>query len=301
MAVLHMETEQVRSTAQQLDALADNLKTQVQILVGAINNLAWQSPGRENFVIETDQLFSSINHLGDVGNLLSQRVRREVDEWIDVDHQFGVGTNASQILVAENPVPESWPTPEQPIPGVVNELKDEIKAASNGAATPELIAAILADEANRRDYMDDLGDKEAWFILKYEGKLEDIERYLLAHTFGPIEEISLGKAQMNPEVVIDMVEQGYIPKPDGWENDKLDISLQWLLDDNKAPELVAARINQTVDHWKEGGVDISNRPEIIGTLYSIGLEGKDGVRINPEFSDRGSEIAGMAVKIGESF
>lgn len=171
----------------------------------------------------------------------------------------------------------------------------------NNKIESDLIGAIIIDELQRRDFSDSMQDIEAKFIKYYEGGLEDVERWLLKNTFKEIENISLGSSQMKPNVVFDLVHNDYIEKPDNWSMDKLDISIKWLLDPRMSAKLVAARVEQTVEHWAEGGVDISNRPEIIGTLYSLGLTGEGGVHGSPKSTKRGerigNELKNLAKKI----
>ncbi len=289
MSVIHMDTKHTRSVAQQMVRTAGVIYDQAQSLASAIHNLDWQGPSRDALVDQADDIMRSLGSLSETGSLLGMRVQREVEEWLEIDNKGAAAFRSIGAALA----------------GIVAGGGITTGTAESGgavsAATPELVAAILADEANRRDFVDDLADTEAWFIIRYEGKLEEIERYLLEHTTGQsIEEISLGKPQMNPEVVMDMVDQGYLPKPEGWEADKLDKALEMLLDDDTAPELVEARINQIVEHWAEEGVDISNRPDVIGTLYSQGLEGASGVHPDPKPNDRGLDIANMAKEYEKS-
>ena len=104
--------------------------------------------------------------------------------------------------------------------------------------------------------------------------------------------ISFGPTQMNPDTVVDLVEKGYISKPENWDTDQRDVILSLLLDEKKAPELVAARLEQIYDHWKDGGVDISSRPDVLGNLYGLGLDGTSGVHADlpDDQGPRGEEI-----------
>ncbi len=185
-------------------------------------------------------------------------------------------------------------------------------AAEEYNVDPALVAAILYDELQRRGvedtYQDYIG---APALIIYEGFLENlgaldlgiragvvtsIKNILKGEAAGrpfiPIEDQSFGIAQMNVGTVYDLVEAGYLDAPEGWANDRLDCSLIMLLDNTMAPTLVAARVRQTIDHWLiEGGPDLSNRPEILGTLYCLGLVGESGVHDHPVSSERGNAIA----------
>ena len=156
----------------------------------------------------------------------------------------------------------------------------------------DLIGAIMLDELQRRDWLDNIQDIESRFLNSvYTKPLKKLGRWLLSKTLKPIDDISLGPAQMKPTVVEDLIQEQLIVKPDHWEQQKVDITTKWLLDPQKSAELVGARLEQIVRHWAKGGVDISNKPEIIGTLYSIGLVGQAGVNDHPRANKRGEKIA----------
>lgn len=105
---------------------------------------------------------------------------------------------------------------------------------------------------------------------------------------------------MQIQVVLDLIKNGYvIPPPESLAEYQADphlYAIRALLDPSMATYLVAARIKQTMDWWKSGAngtrpsVDLSNRPEILVTLYSIGLQSDRGVNSTPKVSDRGAEI-----------
>ena len=285
MPILHMETDMVRSTGMQLQQASVLLREQVTQISYSVQTLAsaWQGPGTQIYLSELQTVVNQLNQFAITGESLNNCLKREIREWEQV------GANLEKSLYGNDFVSHIEK---------ISPLSTNLVLANPNPATTGLVAAILEDEAERRDFIDYVGDVEAWFIEKYEGKLESTERMMLERLTGQsIEEISLGKAQMNPEVVMDMVESGYLNKPEGWEDDKLDISLQLLLNDEKAPELVSARIDQIVDHWADQGQDISDRPEIVATLYSIGLEGKQGVNSNPQPNDRGQSIADRAFEL----
>jgi len=205
------------------------------------------------------------------------------------------------------PIPAPVPIPSLPSKNLPDNW-DEICRVSKTekGITPELIAAVLEYERTHRNIIDGLQDIEAKFIMWYEGKLEDIEVFLLNKTlamFGQsFETISFGSVQMNPEVVKELVIKGYIAKPENWDTDQRDVILKLLLDEKKAPELVSARLEQIYDHWIQGGVDISGRPDVLGNLYGIGLEGQKGV--HPDLADnqgpRGESIEKMTSDLLET-
>lgn len=177
-------------------------------------------------------------------------------------------------------------------------MADEINSASaqNGVSTG-IIAGILLDENRRYDFFDGLQDIEADFLILYEGWLEDLETFLWENTTGEdLLDTSFGQAQMNLGTIQDLIENGYLDEPDGWddEDNRQDILLQLAENESRAAELVAARLKQTIDHWNAGGVDISNLDDILGTLYSLGLTGASGVNDDPQPNERGTTIAEYA-------
>ena len=156
----------------------------------------------------------------------------------------------------------------------------------------DLIAAIMLDELQRRDWLDNIQDLESrWLNSTYTKPLKNFSRWLLSTWLKPIDDISLGPAQMKPTVVEDLIQEQLITKPENWDKHKIDITIKWLLDPQKSAELIGARLEQMVRHWAKGGVDISNKPEILGTLYSIGLVGQAGVNAHPRANERGEKIA----------
>jgi len=172
---------------------------------------------------------------------------------------------------------QTWnPDIDKQIKAICSDIKG---AASYRGVDPALVAAIIYDEISRRDAGDDIQDNIASGI--FGSTLSDTS--------------SLGIAQMQIQVVQELADKGYIDIPDmqnqlGRQLSKKEAIIQLLLNPSFAPHLVAARIQQTIDTWKKGGVDISNRPEILGTLYSIGLTGSSGVNPNPQSNERGDGI-----------
>ena len=212
------------------------------------------------------------------------------------------GNMATTSPVQPIPVPAPTPTP---LPkGLPSNWKDIEKASkAEKGITPELIAAVLEYEKEHRGFEDTIEDIEAKLILWYEGKLEDFEisafNKYLATKGQSLDTISFGPAQMNPEVVKDLVNNGYIPKPENWDTDQTDVILKMLLDKQQAPALVSARLEQIYDHWQDGGVDLSDRPDVLGNLYGIGLEGNQGIHadLNENQGPRGEDIEKIVVRL----
>lgn len=179
---------------------------------------------------------------------------------------------------------------------VVRDLGTEIvgAAAQYPDVEPGIVAGILWDESRRagpEDAIQNLAARERIWLEGSAERLGDLD--LWAFSGGkPIGEISFGKAQMTPDTLESLIDNGYLEEPEGWDTDRIDTALRVLTDDGMAPMLVAARVQQTIDHWDQpSGTDLSDRADILGTLYSIGLEGSRGVRPNPDSNSRGDAIA----------
>jgi WXG100 family type VII secretion target len=178
------------------------------------------------------------------------------------------------------------PRDDDPNEKKVSELRELIISSARHFNVPSsLVAAIIYDEMSEYDAITDrFLDQVAKFNLL---------DFLIS------DDRSLGIAQMQVRTVYELVERGYILKPAGWDGDKKRIAVEYLLDDRVAPMLVAARLRQIADHWQRKGVSISNRYDILATLYSIGLEGARGVHPNPEPSERGAKIARTLKRMAE--
>lgn len=179
------------------------------------------------------------------------------------------------------------------IEGRLGAWRETIKqAAVKYRVPPALIAAILTDELRRRDLGDEIQDRLARFLIRAEGRLEQVARRAWEWLAGQtIDMQSFGAAQMNAGTAAELVEKGYLDRPAGWSGDRLDCTLSLVLDPKLPPVLVAARLRQTLDHWQAGGVDLSRRPDILASLYSIGLTSSRGVHPHPEPNERGLQIA----------
>lgn len=83
MPIMHMETEQVRSTGYQLQQTAGTMQQESQQLAASIQNLinAWQGPSATIFVGEIQPLLQQLTQFADAGELLNQRLQQEVNQW----------------------------------------------------------------------------------------------------------------------------------------------------------------------------------------------------------------------------
>ena len=173
-----------------------------------------------------------------------------------------------------------------------------IDAGNKFGVDPHLIAAILVDEISRIDLWDRLQDGVARRVIAAQGRrqrnLIKVWQLLCREEIGTQ---SFGLAQMNVNSLKDLIRKGLVELPEGSHPHCIEGVLGMLEDVDLVPMLVGAQIRYTIDHWGQADVDISDRPEICGTLYSIGLSGSRGVHAHPEPNPRGSQIAEMARKL----
>lgn len=101
MPLLHMETELVRGAGNQLKQVLASVEFQVQQLHHSVQNLsgAWQGPSANIFVGEVQPLLQQLTQFVSIGDLLNQRLKREVEEWEIVGRYFG---GLSNELGADN-------------------------------------------------------------------------------------------------------------------------------------------------------------------------------------------------------
>lgn len=164
------------------------------------------------------------------------------------------------------------------------------QAAQQYGVDAGLIAAIWQDELNRLDIFDHLQNSLAVALCRLPVGLRHLlrnaaefvtRRSLTTHSIGP--------AQMKPVTLQEVAHAGLLRLPG-----TLCEQIAYLLNRENVPGVIAARLRQTINHWALGGVNLSRRPEILGTLYSIGLSGKDGVHPEPQANGRGQAIATAA-------
>lgn len=161
-------------------------------------------------------------------------------------------------------------------------------AAEWYALPAPLIAAVLADEQVRLDTSDRLQDVLMRLCVALpEGTGFDLRRWGERLAGRPAETFSLGRAQMKVGTLRQLGELGYLLAVPA----DLPGQLRLLLDPLMAPHLVAACLRATADHWAARSVPILHRPDILGTLYSLGFEGRRGVHPHPEANERGQNIA----------
>lgn len=106
MTLLHMETDLVRDTGQQVQKVTDSLNQQAQQLEQSVQTLAgsWQGSSSDTFVGEANLLLRQLSELVNNGSNLYQRLQREVDEWESVDNGAAKFHAAAGILLGIGPI-----------------------------------------------------------------------------------------------------------------------------------------------------------------------------------------------------
>ena len=150
-----------------------------------------------------------------------------------------------------------------------------LTAAKEFSIDPSILGAILIDEIARVHPWEDMNDK------------------LMAAHIGI--NASVGIAQVKINTIRELIAKDYYnPNPDDNKLFKTNIakaSKAYIYAYAKQPRhsirFGAARIRQIINHWAHE-TDLSNRPEIIGTLYSWKL---GSPKPNPGSSPRGLQIS----------
>ena len=106
-SVIHMDTEETRSVAQKLDQTSFDIHQMIAAFGNSLRALNWQGGGRDEFVNDFQSLEKQFLAEADRGALLSLRIKREVEEWLEADNGFlrqEIGSVAPQISLS-SPVP----------------------------------------------------------------------------------------------------------------------------------------------------------------------------------------------------
>jgi len=84
---IHLETEAVLRAAQQLQEVSAVTGQELQGLHRAISSIAWSGGSADEFRVELRALVRRLMDLCQQGEILGQRMEREVQEWLAVDGQ----------------------------------------------------------------------------------------------------------------------------------------------------------------------------------------------------------------------
>jgi hypothetical protein len=135
-----------------------------------------------------------------------------------------------------------------------------------------MIAAIMYDEIAFEDILDQFQNSGGQISLNDNDFAKSFGRFLIQASAGlkPLDEVSIGIAQMQLRRFKDLVNQGYINPPPKWDKDPTEATIKFLLNPQKVPYAVAAELQRIVDFWRKGGVDISKN--ILSSCISTQLE-----------------------------
>ena len=113
MSILHMKTDVVLNIADQQQASIERIREQMQTVYSVVQNLDWQGPARNQFEAAFANMYFKLFNILDEGSGLSEAIRLEVNEWIEmsatltsVSGAIGASTTATPI-----PTPVSTPAP----------------------------------------------------------------------------------------------------------------------------------------------------------------------------------------------
>lgn len=85
MTTIRMETERVDEVVRQLERVNGAISQEIEILGNRIRSMNWQGGGADQFRAEFDSFLRQASRVCEEGILLSQRVKREAQEWVAAD------------------------------------------------------------------------------------------------------------------------------------------------------------------------------------------------------------------------
>lgn len=90
MPVLHLDTQSVRSTGQEIRFLSDMLHDEIQRLNNRLTLMqsSWTGNASVQFQEELSVVIGRMRRLADEAEGLNRRLQRKVDEWEDLDRYF---------------------------------------------------------------------------------------------------------------------------------------------------------------------------------------------------------------------
>lgn len=129
MTILHMQTGLVRSVGNQMQQASASMQQQTQQLNNAVQNLVygWQGPSASIFMGEIQPMMQQLNQFANTGELLNQRLQREVEEWEQVASQFGGGA----VAFWQSPLPVSAGGGQNPwLPSILSDFSIDLPSLS---------------------------------------------------------------------------------------------------------------------------------------------------------------------------
>lgn len=90
MPVLHLDTQSVRSTGQEIRFFSDMLHHEMQRLNNRLTLIqsSWTGNASVQFQEELSVVIGRMRRLADEAEGLNRRLQRKVDEWEDIDRYF---------------------------------------------------------------------------------------------------------------------------------------------------------------------------------------------------------------------
>lgn len=112
-SIIHMDTEQVRAVARQLQQTANQMYEMGSALRHQAASMDWQGPSRDDFFSQLEQALKQLNTLSESGLVLGDRVNREVDEWVIADQNgaFNMKSLLNNFKELAPNLPQDWSNP----------------------------------------------------------------------------------------------------------------------------------------------------------------------------------------------
>ncbi|OHA91254.1 MAG: hypothetical protein A2758_02190 [Candidatus Zambryskibacteria bacterium RIFCSPHIGHO2_01_FULL_49_18] len=215
----------------------------------------------ESLSISSSRLFSSINNLSSkLFEPLTNYLVYYQDKISSLDKIIRIG---GWRMVTKNKAREKLQSHKELI----------FEAAKHYNIDPYLLGAIIIDEIARL------------------APFEDAIELLVAQHVG--RNTSLGIAQIKINTARDLIETRY------YDFKEVDSLANHIAQPKHNVFLAAARIRSIIDRWGKV-IDISNRPEIIATLYSL-EDSKKPPHSDPQPNERGNQIVGEFYQLSKSF
>lgn len=138
MTLLHMDTDDVNSLADQLNRAANEIIDTAHDLRRSANrlNAQWHGGRSDRFLSRLASATAAAQDVAEDATRLSRRVRAEADEWLEVDRDGARRTTGTII-----PFPRPVPTPT-PTPGNGRDIMDIIAELVRGGRFGEAIDGV---------------------------------------------------------------------------------------------------------------------------------------------------------------
>ncbi len=159
--ILHMDTDTVHATAQQLNQAADTMRTQFESLSTSAQGMDWQGPARDLLLGDFERALLTAQELADQIAAFSQRLQREADEWEQMaqmsSNAGGLGNEGGKSPNGDDqpPLPEGLEMTVRDITTLIKIFFSDVLKANpaikDGLKGLGLGVGILADEDFNRN------------------------------------------------------------------------------------------------------------------------------------------------------